>query len=282
MPYAFVVDKNKQPLAPCHPARARQLLRDGKAAVFRRYPFTIILKDREGGDTQPLEIEHIIPKSRGGSNRVTNLTLACTPCNTQKGAQTAAEFGHPNIQARVKRSLFHAAAVNATRWKLFETLQAFGFEVEVGTGGRTKFNRTKQGYPKTHWLDAACVGESGEHVFAHDGITPLQIHAKGHGSRQMCRVDKYGFPRTKPKQRVKRIKGFQTGDMVRTKVPSGKKQGIHEGRVAVRATGSCNVTTPKGTVQGINVKYLSMLHFSDGYSYLANKKGDGAPPHSES
>jgi len=41
--YALVIDTNKQPLSPCHPSVARKLLDSGKAAVFRRYPFTIIL-----------------------------------------------------------------------------------------------------------------------------------------------------------------------------------------------------------------------------------------------
>jgi RRXRR protein len=45
----FVLDRTKQPLDPCHEARARELLRNGRAAVFRRYPFTIIVKDREDG-----------------------------------------------------------------------------------------------------------------------------------------------------------------------------------------------------------------------------------------
>lgn len=40
----FVLDTNKQPLNPCHSARARRLLRDGKAAVYMAEPFTIILK----------------------------------------------------------------------------------------------------------------------------------------------------------------------------------------------------------------------------------------------
>lgn len=42
----FVLDTNKQPLAPTHPARARMLLKEGKAAVWKRYPFTLILKRR--------------------------------------------------------------------------------------------------------------------------------------------------------------------------------------------------------------------------------------------
>ena len=44
----FVIDKNKTPLMPCSSARARQLLNQSKAKVFRFYPFTIILIDREG------------------------------------------------------------------------------------------------------------------------------------------------------------------------------------------------------------------------------------------
>jgi hypothetical protein len=43
MSQVFVLDANKQALNPMHPGRARLLLKAGKAAVYRRYPFTIIL-----------------------------------------------------------------------------------------------------------------------------------------------------------------------------------------------------------------------------------------------
>ena len=42
--YVFIIDTNKQPLKPTTPKRARELLNKGKAAVFRRYPFTLIQK----------------------------------------------------------------------------------------------------------------------------------------------------------------------------------------------------------------------------------------------
>jgi len=57
MQRVFVLDHNKQPLMPCHPARARKLLKKGKAAVYRRYPFTIIMTHRVGGDLQPIEVK---------------------------------------------------------------------------------------------------------------------------------------------------------------------------------------------------------------------------------
>ena len=44
MSNVFVLNTNRQPLDPVHPGRARILLRQSKAAVFKRYPFTIILK----------------------------------------------------------------------------------------------------------------------------------------------------------------------------------------------------------------------------------------------
>ena len=53
--FVFVLDKNRLPLDPTHPARARKLLRSGRASVFRRYPFTIILRDREVKDSQVSE-----------------------------------------------------------------------------------------------------------------------------------------------------------------------------------------------------------------------------------
>ena len=43
----FVLDTMERPLDPVHPGRARMLLKQGKAAVFRRYPFTIIQWERE-------------------------------------------------------------------------------------------------------------------------------------------------------------------------------------------------------------------------------------------
>jgi len=421
MQRVLVLDKNKNTLMPCHLARARQLLKQGKAAVFRQYPFTIILKERDGGDIQPitikvdpgskttgiamvadfkggkrviwagelthrgqqirdkllsrrqvrnsrrsrktryrparflnrrrsegklapslqsqventltwvghlcrwspvrslsmelvrfdtqlmqnaeisgveyqqgelagyevreyllekwgrkcaychvtdtpLEIDHITPKSRGGSNRVSNLTVACHACNQRKGSQTATEFGHPNLQQQAKQPLKDAAAVNATRWALRRHMDNLGLPLEVGTGGRTKFNRARQSYPKAHWIDAACIGESGEQIYISPSHTPLQIKAMGHQSRQMCRVDEYGFPRTSAKQGRVHF-GFQTGDMVKAVVTKGKKCGTYIGRVSVRAKGFFNITTPTGTVQGINYRYCTPIHKSDGYFY---------------
>jgi len=79
-------------------------------------------------------------------------------------------------------------------------------------------------------------------------------------------LDAFGFPRGYM-TREKRIKGFQTGDMVKADVPSGKRIGVYIGRVAVRATGSFNIQTGKGVVQGISHKHCKVIQRADGYGF---------------
>ncbi len=428
----FVLDKNKQPLMPCTPARARRLLKKGKASVFRQAPFTIIIKDRVGGDAQPLEhkidpgsrttgislvlhgkykitviwaahlehrgqkihlslnarravrrsrrhrktryrkarflnrrrkkgwlapslnsriqnivtitlrlqklapisdihmetvrfdtqkmqnaeitgkeyqqgtlagyecreyvlekynrtctycsirnvpleIDHIVPKSRGGSDRVANLTLACHSCNQQKGNMPIKEFlkDTPEILRKItnqaKAPLKDAAAVNTIRIATKEALCQTGLTVSCWSGGQTKYNRIQQGYNKEHFIDAACIGDTGKCVYIPDTLFPLIIRATGRGSRQVCRVSKFGFPRTKAKSK-KCVNGFQTGDLVVAKIPQGKKKGTYIGRVAIRANGYFNITTATGTIQGIHVRYCQLLQKVDGYSYNPKKE----------
>lgn len=229
-----------------------------------------------GAKDVPMEVEHIVPRSRGGSNRISNLTLACNACNQAKGSQTAFEYGYPQVQAQAKQPLRDAATVNASRWALWRKLSEIGLPLETGTGGRTKYNRVRQGYPKAHWIDAACVGVSGETVCIDPRINALSIKAVGRGRRQMCLMDRYGFPRTKPKA-VKRVRGFQTGDMVKAVLSDGKKAGVYVGRVAVRAIGSFCIT---GQADGISWKHCRLLHHADGYEYstLSAPGGAGSYP----
>jgi len=224
----------------------------------------------------PLQIEHIDPKANGGSNRISNLTLACRPCNQEKGRQPLADFFAPskrlkNHRARLdrilkqcKKPLRDASAVNSTRWALYQTLKQTGLPVEVGTGGRTKFNRRRLSIPKTHALDAACVGEV--EIVEGWNVPTLAIKATGRGSYKRTRLTKHGFPRGYL-MRQKQVQGFQTGDMVRAVVPAGTKAGTWLGRVAVRKTGSFNIQTPGGAIQGISYRHCTLIQRADGYGY---------------
>lgn len=218
-------------------------------------------------------LDHFYPKSRGGSDKVSNLVLSCAECNQKKGSQLPADFlsDKPSLLAKIekqrKQPASDAAAVNATRWKLLETLKSTGLPVEVGSGGLTKFNRKRLGISKSHWTDAACVGKSTPDTLNIRNYQPLLIKAMGRGSRKMQKCDKYGFPKGAPKLRQKSFFGFQTGDIVKAVVTKGQKIGTYIGRVAVRKTGSFNIKTKTETVQGISHKYCRHFHKNDGYAY---------------
>ncbi len=224
-----------------------------------------------GKKDTPLQVEHIVPRANGGSNRVSNLTLACQPCNQKKGSQPIAAFlkGRPEvlkrIQSQAKAPLKDAAAVNASRWVLVNRLKVW-LPVTTGSGGRTKFNRTQQGYSKDHWIDAACIGESGERVLIRKGMKPLVITAKGRGTHQVVRTDRFGFPRGKA-GRIKRVFGFSTGDLVKLAMAKGKYAGTYVARLAgIRATGTLDIKTPAGTVGG-SWKKFQLIQRNDGFDY---------------
>ena len=226
----------------------------------------------------PLEIEHIIPRSRGGSDRISNLTIACHVCNDTKGTMTAEEFGHPNIQAQVKQSLKDATLVTSTRWALYDALIATGLPVECGTGGRTKFNRTNLGLPKDHHFDAICVGASTPEKISISTNQVLHMRARGRGLRQRSIVKK-GFPYGKPKERHKCFFGFQTGDMVNVIVPNTAKNKYagctFTGAASCHSTktGAFDIKNKEGkkVAESINHKYLTLLQRSDGYEYTIDK-----------
>jgi hypothetical protein len=81
-----VLDTTQKTLAPTTPRRARLLLKKGKAAVFRRYPFTIILKrEVSDSDTPDLRLK-IDPGSK---------TTGVAIVNQETGEVAfAAEIGH--------------------------------------------------------------------------------------------------------------------------------------------------------------------------------------------
>jgi len=219
-----------------------------------------------------LNIDHIQAKANGGSNRVSNLTLACVPCNTKKAAHDIRDFLAKDpkrlaaILMQAKRPLKDAAAVNATRWALVTALKSTGLSVETASGGRTKFNRSRLSIPKTHALDAACVGD----LTSVTGwqVPTLAIKCAGRGSYQRTRLNKFGFKRGFL-MRTKSVNGFRTGDLVQATVPaSSKKVGAYTGRVAVRATGSFNIQMGgSAVVQGISHKHCRLLQRGVGYGY---------------
>ena len=220
--------------------------------------------------TKATEVDHIVPRAKGGTNSTYNLTPTCKSCNQKKSNKTLKEFGKlmnkDYSHLKPKKLPRDAAIVQSARNYMVREITKLIANTTTYPSWPTKYNRDQLGLPKEHYYDALSVGEIPNGFnFLTDKI--LQISAKGRGSRQMCRVDKYGFPRTSAKA-SKTVKGFQTGDMVKAIVPKGlKKEGEYLGRVVVKTKGSFDIKTKNGLAQGIGYRYCHLIQRGDGYSY---------------
>ncbi|HEQ78190.1 MAG TPA: paclitaxel/taxanoid biosynthesis susceptibility protein TS1, partial [Euryarchaeota archaeon] len=199
-----------------------------------------------GKSNLPLEIEHIIPKSRGGTDRVSNLTLACHKCNQKKGNQTAAEFGHSEIQKKTKQTLKATAFMNIVRWRLVNTLKC-----DWTYGYITKHARIKLGMKKSHVTDAFIAGgnvqersRSYELTQTRRNNRSIQTNRKGH----------------KPSVRRKRYR-LQLNDLVKYIKSLCKVKDVHNyGRYVI-------LEDKIGEIFDINVKKVEMVKHGKGIQF---------------
>ena len=214
------------------------------------------------------EIDHVIPRNNGGSNSIHNLVASCRGCNEKKSNLTLKAFGKlmgkDYSHLEPKKLPKDAAIVQAAKNYMVREITKLVSDTTTHDAWLTKYNRDELGLPKEHYYDALSVGNVENYKFLTDKI--LLISAKGRGLRQMCHMDKYGFPRTSAKA-SKSVKGFQTGDIVKAVVTKGSKQGEYLGRIAVRSRGYFCIKTKNGWVKDIGYEYCRLIQKGDGYSY---------------
>lgn len=245
-----------------------------------------------GGESKDkiLEIEHMISKYNGGSKSIKNLNLSCHTCNNEKGSLNLPQWLDTLKQSKIKllnkaritriekilatgKPLInkrYAAWVNSYRWTLVNDLRTLTNNLELATGGKTKFNRITYKISKEHYYDALCVGEVPE-MFKFKTNNVLSIKSCGRGSHFRGRTNACGII-IKNLPRQKTYFGFQTGDIVKAVVSKGKKIGTYTGRVACRTSGYFNIQGKDAVVQGISHKYCKLIQRNDGYSYFFKQK----------
>jgi len=168
-----------------------------------------------GAHGLPLQVEHIIPRARGGSDRTNNLTLACKACNVRKGKQTAEEFGYPEVQAEAKVPLKDAAHVSSIKTAVVQQLaQQFGSEqVRVTYGYETKYQRIQVlGLAKSHTNDAVAIAcEIGERVIPSSVVYQIRCIPRGH--YQLYRGKRSEYKVWAPRK----VKGWKLYELVEAK-----------------------------------------------------------------
>lgn len=196
----------------------------------------------------PLQLEHIVPRSRGGSDRVSNLALACEPCNQRKGRQTAEEFGYSAIQAQTKHPLKDLAHVSSLKTTVVDRLrEQFGnAQVGITFGYQTKYQRIQVlDLPKSHTNDAVAIAcRLGEMVKPLE--TVYQIYCLPRGQYQ-----RFNGPHSEHKcWSPHKVRSFKLYELIKTKGQIGYIGGRREkGAFVIKDLSSgkklCEVTPRK-------------------------------------
>jgi 5-methylcytosine-specific restriction endonuclease McrA len=203
-----------------------------------------------------LEIEHIIPKSRGGSNRVDNLTISCRKCNVKKGNKTAEEFGHPKVQKQAKQFLKATPFMNVVRTHLVTDLGC-----DITYGYITKHDRIKLGLEKTHNNDAFVIAGGRKQKRS----KVLQVKQIRRNNRSI-QINRKGY---KPSIRRQRYK-LQPHDLVESEGELFSMKGVFNYGKWVRLTPIKNPVDPKtGKIITINkaFKKVKLLKYGKGLNY---------------
>jgi hypothetical protein len=228
----------------------------------------------------PLNMDHLEAKSRGGSNRLSNRVLACIRCNDANGSLPVEDFvTDPERLARIRQwarlPLRDAAALNSTRRALWLAICKTGLSVHNGSGGRTKFNRARNGLEKSHCNDALAAGEAD--CIAAYSKTVLVARQTGRGSYARTRSDRFGFPRLILPRR-KAVYGFATGDTVRAVIATGKYAGSYVGRVSIRSSGRFAVRTASSMAPSVRHEDCTLLQRGAGWYFEGTENTQDSSP----
>ena len=255
-----------------------------RAAVLTRDNRRCVYCGRTSRKT-PLELEHVVPRASGGTDRYDNLVASCIPCNRRKANRPLGEFlrRRPTklgeVQAKLGMDLADATQMNMIIPALITELEQGPWEVTEHAAATTAAGRQACGIEKSHHGAAAVTGAPS--ALRYIPARPITITATGRGKPQRAMVDKHGTPRGKEfrqycklprqiqkqtptpshKKRQKRVGNVATGDYV-TYVHQGQK---------VQGYGTIShqqVALTKPNWKSINADQATVIERNHGYQIV--------------
>jgi hypothetical protein len=204
----------------------------------------------------PLEIEHIIPKSRGGTDRINNLTISCRSCNLKKSNKLECECSTKiqkiitKIQQHAKVTYKAATFMTMMRKQLVERLNC-----RHTYGDHTKYHRTKIGLSKSHVNDAFVIAGGKKHPRS-QLFDVKQIRR----NNRSIQTNRKGFKPSIRKQRY----SYQPNDLVSYNNSLYRVKGVFNYGKWIRL-----VNTIGKTINS-NIKNVELIKYGKGLQFTVN------------
>jgi 5-methylcytosine-specific restriction endonuclease McrA len=255
--FVFVLDTNYQQLNPIPPGQARRLLKQGKAAIYRRYPFTIILKHKiSNPQTQPHQLK-IDPGAK-----VTGLAIV-----QDERVIWGAELTHRG--EKIKHDLESHRAIRRhrrNRKTRYRQPRFFNRKRKPGWLPPSLESRVENilTWVKRIRRYVPITGISQELVkFDTQAIQNPEISGIEYQQGELAGYEIREYLLSKWDRKC----AYCGGDVVQATLPTGKFAGTHVGRLTVRASGVFELMGAKGKVSPVRHKYCQAIHRQDGYMY---------------
>ncbi len=213
----------------------------------------------------PLEIYHIIPKSRGGTDRIDNLTIACKKCNLKKGNKLASKCSAKlqqiilGIQRQAKKTFKGATFMTTVRWKMVEQL-----DCQHTYGDVTKYNRRRLGLSKSHVNDAFIIAGGLSQEFSR----PFEVKLIRRNNRSLQKNRK-GFKRSIRKHRYP----YQPNDLVRYDNQVYRVNGTHCKGARVMLF----IPKHEKRTKSVSTKNINHVIYGKGLSFVTNSSSECIP-----
>lgn len=202
-----------------------------------------------------LNVHHILPRSKGGSNRPENLITLCETCHK------AYHCGEISL-VLMKHNGFKAEAfMSIARWETYNRLKVLYPNVRNTYGYLTKNTRIEHALEKEHYIDARCISAHPDAVS--DGSVYYYKKIRSHNRKLHKNTILKGGIR-KDNQCPRKIFDFALFDKVRY---NEQVCYIH-GR---RASGSFDVRKPDGQVISHGVSYKKLMLVEHAGNYLRRR-----------
>jgi len=239
-----------------------------------------------------LQVEHIYPKTKGGTDKVSNLTISCRVCNDAKGSLTLDQLERvlranpseinerrlkniPAIkrQSKLKKGFQYSALTQSYKNYLLSELRK-NLVVEVTFGAITKYNRNQLSLPKSQINDAFVIASEGNFIKMPQYYI-LEKQVKKRYPHDYISPPKKGEPIVKYKRHLEMF-GFRLWDKVECNHPkSGHLVGYVQGR---RSSGSFAIASLDGEllIGGISYKKLNLLKRAES-NYIIERRTASSP-----